>query len=46
MKSVATRKLEYHRKLSTAAIEEIQNHLYSDEISFPVPEKNMQGRDS
>ena len=41
VKSVATRKLEYQRKLSTAAIQEIQNHFYSDEISFPVPDKKI-----
>ena len=44
VKSVATRKLEYQRKLSTAAIQEIQNHFYSDEISFPVPDKKYAGK--
>ena len=44
VKSVATRKLEYQRKLSTAAIQEIQNHFYSDEISFPVPDKKYVGK--
>ena len=44
VKSVSTRKLEYQRKLSTAAIEQIQNHLYSDDISFPVPDKKYAGK--
>ena len=42
--SVATRKLEYQRILSTAALQEIQNHFYSDEISSCLT-KNMQGKD-
>ena len=44
VKSVTTKKLEYQRKLSIAAIEEIQNHLYSDEVSFLVPDKKFAGK--
>ena len=39
VKSMATRKLEYTRKLSLQTIAEIHSHLNCDDISFPVPDR-------
>ena len=35
VKSVANRKLEYSHRLSSSAIEAIQSHIESEDISFP-----------
>ena len=43
-KSVASQKLEFSRKLSPEAISSIQEHMCSEEISFPVPDHKYAGK--
>lgn len=42
--SVAHRKLEYSHKFSYSAIEAIQSHMESEEISFPLPDCKFAGK--
>ena len=44
VKSVARRKLEFSRKLSPEAVSAIQEHMCSEEISFPVPDRKYAGK--
>ena len=44
VKSVANRKLEYSHKLSSSAIEAIQSHMESEDISFPLPDCKFAGK--
>ena len=44
VKSFATRKLEYSRKLSPQAVSDIQEHFCSEEISLPVPDHKYAGK--
>ena len=44
VKSVANRKLDYSHKLSSSAIEAIQSHMESEDISFPLPDHKFAGK--
>ena len=44
IKTVAGQKLEYTHKLSPETIADIQNHLNSEEISFPLPDRKHAGK--
>ena len=44
IKTVASWKLEYTHKLSPETIADIQNHLNSEEISFPLPDRKHAGK--
>ena len=44
IKTVASHKLEYTCKLSPEMITDIQNHLNSEEISFPLPNRKHAGK--
>ena len=44
VKSVCHRKLEYSHKLSSTAIHAIQNHMESEEVSFPLPDHKFAGK--
>ena len=39
VKLVASRKLEYSHKLSSSDIQQIEEHMNSEEMSFPLPDK-------
>ena len=41
VKSVAHRKLKYSCKLSPADLECIEDHMKSDDISFPLPDRKF-----
>ena len=44
VKSVAHRKLEYSHKLSPTDLECIEDHMKSDDISFPLPDRKFAGK--
>ena len=44
VKAVAHRKLEYSHKLSPADLECIEDHMKSDNISFPLPDRKFAGK--
>ena len=44
VKSSAHRKLEYSHKLSPADLECIEEHMKSDDISFPLPDRKFAGK--
>ena len=44
VKSVAHRKLEYSHKLSPTDLQSIEDHMNSDDISFPLPDQKYAGK--